>query len=187
MMSNRACLATTERPSAASVAIPAGALDLADDLDLADAFAQHRAQLSAVAFRLLGDQHQVDDALQDAYVRAHRSLARFRGDAAVSSWLYRIVYTTCIDQLRRRRSTECLTESASSGPSPDEIVVDRIDLRAGLAELAPGVRQVVVLVDALGFDYIGAGEMLGVPTGTIASRLHRGRAALRHGFDLQAA
>ena len=62
----------------------------------------HDRQLRLLAFRLLGDQHQMEDALQDAAIRAFRALPRFDGRSALGTWLHRIVYTTCVDHLRRR-------------------------------------------------------------------------------------
>ncbi len=140
--------------------------------------------LRALAYRLLGDRGRMDDALQDAYVKAFRGLAGFRGESGLGTWLYRIVYNACLDELERAgRAIELPLEEAAGQADPRleiaEAVARRRGLAAALAELAPADRAAVLLVDAQGFDYRSAGEVLGVPEGTVASRLNRARAALR--------
>ncbi|HXG75851.1 MAG TPA: sigma-70 family RNA polymerase sigma factor [Gaiellaceae bacterium] len=143
--------------------------------------------LRALAFRLLGDRDRMDDALQEAYVRAFRSLPRFRGAAGIGTWLYRIAYNACLDELERGRRSAAL-ELALDGRGdgrgdPAETAVRPGDLEAALAALAPGERAAVLLVDAHGFHYASAAEVLGVPAGTVASRLNRARTALRRALE----
>jgi len=138
--------------------------------------------LRALAYRLLGDRDRMDDALQEAYVRAFRALPSFRGDAAVGTWLYRIVYNACVDELRRERQVvplERVRERPDPRPGPGEILPVRRLLADALAALPAADRAAVLLVDAQGFDYRSAAEILGVPEGTVASRLNRTRAVLR--------
>lgn len=140
--------------------------------------------LRSLAYRLLGNPDRMDDALQEAYVKAFRSLSRFRGESRLGTWLYRIVYNACLDELKRgRRFVQLPLEHAAdpADPRPDiaETVAGRSRLAEALAELAVEERAAVLLVDAQGFDYRSAGEVLGVPEGTVASRLNRARAALR--------
>lgn len=153
---------------------------------LAEVFQSHERSLRALAFRFLADANDVDDVLQEAYVRAHRGLHRFDGGAALSSWVYRIVQTTCIDELRRRRPTEELGEHPCPASDPAECVARRVDLDAALGALGAGERAVLVLA-GLGFDYETASEVLVLPKGTVASRIHRGRIALRRSLAEQAA
>jgi RNA polymerase sigma-70 factor (ECF subfamily) len=149
----------------------------------ADAFLElverHDASHRRLAFRLLGDRDRMDDVLQEAYVRAFRALPRFRGESALETWLYRIVYNACIDDLRRRQAHETLEEwddrLVATPAEPEE----RLDLAAALASLPPELRAVVVLVDAEGLSYAEAADVLGAPAGTIASRLNRARAHLQ--------
>ena len=77
---------------------------------------RHDDRLRSLAWKLLGgDRHRIDDALQDAYVRAYRALPRFRQDANLGSWLYRITYNACIDELRRaKRRPEPVDTSAAT-------------------------------------------------------------------------
>ncbi len=132
----------------------------------------------------------MDDVLQEVYVKAFRSLPRFKGDAALGTWLYRITYNACMDELRRRPAVapvsydddrEPLLVDTASGPA--EIAVRRQDLAVALDRLPPDQRTAVLLVDAFGLDYADAAEVLGVRTGTIGSRLTRARTVLRAALD----
>jgi RNA polymerase sigma-70 factor (ECF subfamily) len=142
------------------------------------------AKLRGLAFRVLGDRDRMDDALQEAYVRAFRALPRFRGDARMGTWLFRITYNACLDELARGRkvthvSLDELVEQASGAPQPSEDLAIRAEVAAALRALPEDERAVVFLVDVHGFDYAGAAEIVGVPVGTVASRLNRARLSLR--------
>lgn len=133
-----------------------------------------------LAYRLLGDRDRMDDVLQEAYARAFRALPRFRGRSGLATWLYRIVYNTCIDELRRSgaRKEISLEEWRERGGRRDD-VEQRLDLEAALASLSPELRAVVLLVDADELSYEEAAEVLGIPPGTVASRLSRARDTLK--------
>lgn len=140
--------------------------------------------LRRLAYRLLGDRDAMDDVLQEAYVKAFRALASFRGDATPGTWLYRIVYNACLDELRKRKRVvalpvEALADRPAPGPNVDEAAGERQRLAAALAALPADQRAAVLLVDAEGFDYMGAARALGVADGTVRSRVSRGRTALR--------
>jgi RNA polymerase sigma-70 factor (ECF subfamily) len=141
----------------------------------------HDRAFRALAHRLLNDRDAIDDVLQEAYVKAFVALRRFRGDSSVRTWLYRIVYNACLDELKRRPQPrdEPDAEIADWGADPSDVVPERARLAAALAALAPTERTVVLLVDAEGLSYEEAAAVTGVPGGTIASRLSRARAALR--------
>ena len=144
----------------------------------------HDRGLRGLAYRLLGDRDAMDDALQESYLKAFRALAKFSGDSAFKSWLYRIVYNTCLDELRRRRNVGALPvepdlELPDRRPDPAELATEKLDLAAAVASLSPETRAAVLLVFVDGMDYRSAAEALGISRGTLASRLHRGRAALR--------
>ena len=135
----------------------------------------------ALAYRILRDRDGMDDALQDAYLKAWRRLDSFHGDSGFGTWLYRIVYTTCIDHVRRRRPTEPLDERTPAlhavgpaGAAEAKVILDR-----GLAELSVEHRALLVLIDGIGLSYADAAQVQGLPEGTVASRLHHARAALR--------
>lgn len=138
--------------------------------------------LRALTFRLLGNRDLMDDVLQEAYVKAFRALPRFRGDARLGTWLYRIAYNACMDELRRSRHGRelPLDEALPSGSAdPGDVAAGRGDLAQALATLPPEERAAVLLVDAQGFDYRESARVLGIPEGTVASRLNRARATLR--------
>lgn len=157
---------------------------------------RHDDRARALAWSLLRDPAAMDDALQEAYLKAWRSLVGFRGDAAFGTWLHRIVRNTCLDHLRRRRPTVALVDDgphddpdaawrAPAGglrderaPAPDA-AGERMAVADALATLDPDTRLALVLVDRDGHPYDEVAELLGVPVGTVASRLHRGRRALR--------
>jgi RNA polymerase sigma-70 factor (ECF subfamily) len=153
-----------------------------------DVLRKHDDRLRGLAFKLLGgDRHRMDDAMQDAYVRAYKALPRFRRDADLGSWLYRITYSACIDELRRtkRRAepidlTAPAAEPAARASGPEHAVVAADAAARALAVLPEDQRITVVLVDGEGFDNQTAARILGVAPGTVASRLSRARAAMRH-------
>ena len=143
----------------------------------------HDAVLRGLAYHLLGSREAMDDALQDAYLKAHRGLAGFRGEASVRTWLYGITYRTCIDHLRarRRRPTDPIDVDRLPADRVDRIsaLEDRLRLRAALDRLPPEQRAVVLAVDVAGLSYDEVAAALGVAPGTVGSRLNRARTALR--------
>jgi RNA polymerase sigma-70 factor (ECF subfamily) len=160
-----------------------------------DAFAElvrrHRDRLWAVALRTLGDREEAADAVQDALLSAFRSsgparssgAAAFRGDAAVTTWLHRIVVNACLDRVRRRavRPTDPLPESGdvpSRGPDPIGARETALDVEAALATLPAEQRAALVLVDMYGWSVDDAAQVLDCPSGTVKSRCARGRARL---------
>lgn len=143
------------------------------------------AGLRSLAFKMLDDAGRMDDVLQEAYVKAYRGLGTFRGDSSVRTWMYRITYNACLDDMRRRSGKirdlpmDAVADQPAAGPDPGERAVLRSGLATALAALPPDQRAAVLLVDAEGFDYAAAGKVLGVAEGTVASRVSRARAALR--------
>lgn len=144
---------------------------------------RHDDRMRGLAYRLLADRHAMDDALQEAYVKAYRALDRYKTGSSFGTWLYRITYNACIDELRKRKRNPIATEEPadpeSGRPGPERAVTAAETVRAALAELPQSQRVTVVLVDGEGFDHQEAASILGVAPGTVASRLHRARAALR--------
>jgi RNA polymerase sigma-70 factor, ECF subfamily len=148
----------------------------------------HDRMLRSLAFRVLGDRDQMDDVLQEVALKAFKALPKFRGDASLATWLYRITYTTCLNRLRSGAHTvslsdpeddaAALTSHLHSGDTAD-VVIRRIELSAALASLTPEQRAVVALVLEEGLDHHTASQILEIPMGTVASRLAAARAALR--------
>jgi RNA polymerase sigma-70 factor, ECF subfamily len=139
---------------------------------------RHSERLWATALRTLGDREEAADAVQDALISAFRSADRFRGDAAVTTWLHRIVINACLDRVRRRqaRPTVELPSTDLAGPAIDSDTA--IDVHAALQQLPADQRAAIVLVDMEGFSVADASDVLGVPIGTVKSRCARGRARL---------
>jgi RNA polymerase sigma-70 factor (ECF subfamily) len=149
---------------------------------------RHRDRLWAVALRTLADREEAADAVQDALVSAYRRADSYRGEAAVTTWLHRIVVNACLDRMRRRkaRPTSPLPEHEdTSEVLGDEVVHDpaeqterRSIVMAALAQLSEDHRRAVVLVDMEGYSVDEAAELLGCPSGTVKSRCARARAKL---------
>lgn len=156
----------------------------------ADLVRHYDRRLRALAFRLLGDAAGMDDALQEAYVKAFRALPHFKGESTLGTWLYRITYNACLDELRRtqrvvRLSTREVSDASTRRPDPAEAGVQRHDLAVALAALAPDQRAVVLLVDGEGLNYAEAASVLGIAAGTVASRLSRARSQLRRALEVR--
>ena len=149
-------------------------------------YRRHRDRLWAVALRTCGNAQDAEDALQDALISSLRNAASYRGDAAVTTWLHRIVINACMDVFRRRkaRPTESLPDDAtdSSAYVDNDDLIARSDLRvallAALDQLPIDQRAAIVLVDIEGWSVGETAQILGVPEGTVKSRCARGRAVL---------
>lgn len=150
----------------------------------------HDETMRALAYRMMGSASAMDDVLQDAYVKAFKSITSFRGDSLFSTWLYSIVYRTCLDAIRkreRRRETglQLVTDQPSTAARAEQRIVEISALESALALLSPDQRAVLLLVDADGLTYDEAAAVLDVNSGTIASRLSRARAAIRSTLQQQ--
>ncbi len=136
-----------------------------------------------MAFGMLGDPHRVDDVLQEAFLKAFLKLpASFDSDRQEAVWLYRVVHRCCLDELRRRRRRRETVGDPEDVAAGGELGAS-LAVTAALAALPPDARAVVLLVDLIGFDYDAAAEALGIPRGTVASRLSAARRRLREAFD----
>jgi len=139
----------------------------------------------AVCRRVLGHDADAADATQDALIAAVKGLPRFDGQAAFSTWMYRIATNTCFDHLRRQRRRPATTlpedgtvDFTDDGPTFDMSLADRLAIDAALSSLPEDFRMAVVLRDVADLDYADIAITLGVPIGTVRSRIARGRAAL---------
>jgi RNA polymerase sigma-70 factor (ECF subfamily) len=146
-------------------------------------FSRHRDRLWAVALRTAGSPDDAADALQDAMVSAFRRAGSFRGEAAVTTWLHRIVVNACLDQHRRRKSRPTTTwiETLHEREHDRDDVGNRelqIELERALAELPDEQRAAIVLIDVEGYSVEEAASILECPPGTVKSRCSRGRAKL---------
>ena len=146
---------------------------------------RHRDRMWRVALRTLGNPDDAADAVQDALLSAYRAAAAFRGDAAVSTWLHRIVVNACLDLARRRASrptTPLADDGADNFASPGQSWTDTSDTAAAvlgaLRQLPIEQAAAVVIVDVEGFSVREAAHILDSPEGTVKSRCARGRARL---------
>lgn len=137
----------------------------------------HSPRLYTLAVRMLGSRADADDALQETLIRAWTALPRFRGEAQVSTWLYRIALNAIRDVHARRRPAEELVEAAEGVDRFDQARLGD-DLQRALAALPEDYRAAVVLYDVLGASYAEIAELAGVAEGTVKSRIFRGRREL---------
>jgi RNA polymerase sigma-70 factor (ECF subfamily) len=156
-------------------------------------FARHRDRLWAVALRTMGNPDDAADGLQDGMVAAFRRAGSFRGEAAVTTWLHRVVVNACLDRLRaaKIRRFDALPDdvddrgtvvaTAARDDRPDEaaeVAERRRRVLDALATLPPEQRAALVLVDMEGYPVAEVAQMLGCAEGTVKSRCSRGRTRL---------
>ena len=149
---------------------------------------RYKDRAYSLAARILSDPLSAEEAVQDAFVRAYRGIPSFRGDAAFSTWFYRIVYNCCLTRVRRLGPERIsLEEAAGEVPVSDELAADEeLDLREltslverVLKELPPHWRAVITLyyIDELTYEQIA--EVQGIPIGTVKTHLFRARKRMR--------
>jgi RNA polymerase sigma-70 factor (ECF subfamily) len=147
--------------------------------------------LFALTVRVLADREAAADAVQEAFFSAYRNLARFRGDS-FRSWLTRIAMNAATDvlRIRKRRPADPFPEwedEAWQPPAGEEANPERTTLLRtrsrligrALQGITTDQRTAIVLYDVEGYDYQEIADMTGVSLGTVKSRIHRGRLALR--------
>jgi RNA polymerase sigma-70 factor, ECF subfamily len=154
--------------------------------------------------RLVGNDHDAEDAVQEALVAIARGIRRFDGRSAFTTWSYRVATNACLDELRRRRRRPLpspLGAGDATGPARDPLdrhgvpraafgagdepgaaaidaVGERLDVDAALARIPLDFRAAVVLRDLCDLDYAEIGRILDLPAGTVRSRIARGRGQL---------
>ena len=144
----------------------------------------HTALVHGVCRRVLGNPDDALDATQEALLAIARKIGSFDGRAKFSTWAYRVATNAALDEARRRGRRPLPSETlpgttAGIGHRPPRpAIADRLDVDAALAQLTPEYRAAVALRDLVGMDYAEIAEVLGIPPGTVRSRISRGRAAL---------
>jgi RNA polymerase sigma-70 factor (ECF subfamily) len=163
-----------------------------------DIVGAHQDRVYAFCARMLSDREEALDAAQEVFLSAWRNLSGFRGDSALSTWLLRIAANRCLNRIRQRKSVAAREEPWPDGdaggdkpefqpPSPESNRPDRLAenretgelLSRALGRIDPDSRWLVILSDVEGFSYEELADMAGLPVGTVKSRLHRARMALR--------
>lgn len=145
----------------------------------------HSSDLFRTALRMTGDRARAEDAVQEAYLQAWKSFDRFESGTNCRAWLFRILFH-CVHHHRRKwfrfpalKATEEFLEANLTAAEP---VADNLrdeQILAALEQIPPDYKAVVLLVDVEEFPYKEAAEILGIPIGTVMSRLSRGRKLLR--------
>lgn len=164
----------------------AGDLDAFNDLVVC-----YQDQLFALIVRMVPDRDQASDVVQEAFFSAYRNLAGFRG-GSVKSWLNRIAVNAAMDiqRARKRRPVQPYPEleddswqppaGEEADPVTTALTTERHSaINEALASITDDQRAAIVLFDVEGYDYQEIAEMTGVSLGTVKSRIHRGRLALR--------
>ena len=139
---------------------------------------QHGGAVVAYARAVAPDRWTADDAVQETFLRAWRYRDSFRATGSFEGWLVRICRNCLLDLVARR-----VEEPTSDTPDIVEVEPEPIELYDLVARLPVHQREVVALCGLLGYDYSGAAELLGIPIGTVRSRMHRARAALMEHVD----
>jgi len=157
---------------------------------------QYMNQLYAAAMRYTKNPEDAQDLVQDTYAKAYTSFHQFEPGTNLKAWLYRVLTTTFINTYRkdqRRPQTsdseledwqiaEASSHTSDQGKSSEDVVLENLpdsDIKNALAEIPEEFRMAVYLADVEGFSYKEIAEIVGVPAGTVMSRLHRGRKQLR--------
>lgn len=147
---------------------------------------RHYDRIHAVCRRIAGYSRDGDDACQEALIKIVRNLPRFDGRSSFGTWAYRIAANAALDELRKRSRRPTIGAEDDVGADVADHrsehgvdqVGDRLVLDQALAELSEDLRTAVVLRDVGGLDYGEIAEALGIPLGTVKSRIARGRGAL---------
>lgn len=168
----------------------------ADEMDLLarvvrgdhDAFTElmraHEDRVFSLCLRIMGDRERARDATQETFMTVFRKATQFQGRSALGTWIYRIAVNRCYDDLRRakrERSSPLPEHHDPVDPGASDAVEAagmRPELRQALLSLPPDFRAAVVLSDVEGFSVAEAAEILGIPSGTVKSRVFRGRRML---------
>jgi len=163
-----------------------------DEEAFATLFRQHKSRVYSVCLLMTKDVAEAEDLTQEAFLQVFRTIGTFRGDAAFSTWLYRIAVNTVLMKLRRRKSPAAISldepvnaESPSLhrdfGKNDPDLsgAVDRIALRRAIAELPEGCRKIFALHEVEGYQHHEIAELLDCSIGNSKSQLHKAKLKLR--------
>ncbi len=139
----------------------------------------HRSMLWAVCLRITNNPQDAEDALQDCLIAAWHNLAKFRGDSAVSTWLYRIAANAALAVARKTQRVDPVEEIIVTAPDQVSRLEADLIVHRALAELSETHRETLVLRELCDFTYEQVAAHQGVPVQTVKSRLNRARAALK--------
>jgi len=167
-----------EKPLDAAVGAVDARRPRTEEVDFEEIYRSHRSRVFSTAYRFVRNRQDAEDITQDVFVKVFKKLDAFRGDSAVSTWIYRIAVNTSLDLLRRRkrRQTVPIEEcyGLSSGPSNLKNLIEGM-----IPSLPEGYRKVFVLHDIQGLKHAEIAEILGITEGASKSQLHRARGKMR--------
>ena len=151
---------------------------------LEELYKRHKDKVYALALRLTNNVQDAEDIVQDVFVQVHRKLNSFRGDAAFSSWLYRIATNISMSALRQRQrrrkaQTSEYVQAGGHQAQGNDAKLLKPFLEEAIASLPPKSRMVFVLHDVQGFQHQEIAQMLNCSVGTSKSQLHKARSHLR--------
>jgi RNA polymerase sigma-70 factor (ECF subfamily) len=149
-----------------------------------DLITRHERRVYAVCLRVLGNPDDAADAAQDALLAMIRKLDGFRGEAAFTTWLYRVAMNVCYDHLRRAKRRPVLRRD-DDAPAPEPALDDHA-VAAALEQVPEDFRVAIVLADVHDLPYDEIAKVLDLPVGTVKSRVHRGRIALAKALGIGA-
>ncbi len=170
------------------VALVAAARD--GDLDAFEALVRsYTPTVYAHAYRFFGDGPSAEDAVQEVFVKVFRSLPEFDGRSQFSTWLYRVTRNVCLDAFRAGKRRPVPVDPLDVVPTgladPANEATMNVAVEQAMAALPPEDRDALSAVSVFGLSYAEASEALGVPTGTVKSRVFRARKSLAHSLDLK--
>jgi RNA polymerase sigma-70 factor, ECF subfamily len=141
---------------------------------------RHERRVYNLAYRMLGRPEDAADATQEVFLICLRKLGGFRGRSAFTTWLHRVAANVCYEALRKRSRERAADQEIEPPAEPDhaDASAAALDVHRALQDVPEEFRAVLILHDLQGVPYNEIAEALGVPIGTVKSRLHRGRVAL---------
>ena len=157
---------------------------------------KYQRQVYTVAYRFMGNHEDASDLAQEAFIKAYKSIDRFRGESSLKTWLYHIVANVCRDELRKRKKGQVLSLDAPISTDEGKITRQTEDwtyapdllyeskevqyfIQEAINQLTPEYKEVIILREIQGFSYEEIAQLLDCSLGTIKSRLNRARKAMR--------
>lgn len=157
---------------------------------------QSQKRVFNIAYKMMGNYDDANELAQEAFIKAYKSIKKFKGNSLFSTWIYRITTNVCLDELRRRRNKKTISldeeikyndgeikwQIKDESPGPEKIFGEKEFKRLVnqyIESLPVDYKTVIILRDIQGFTYKEIAEILNSPEGTIKSRINRARKALR--------